>query len=165
MRRSLRFKAMIPRPLQCNNCLRYGHSQKFCRQKSPRCAECSGAHATLQHANIVAQLDIANRGRPEIEKKSLPTTPCWHCAEGRLMEITHRANDPSCPIFKREQDLQEEAYVKCCSRQDVLKRRGHLRRGYRSLQLPERKQLSNNVGNPKPRSYRIRRRWSTTSSK
>lgn len=120
---------MVPRPLQCYNCLRYGHSRKFCRQRGPRCAECGGAHATEHHANLLAQLEITNRGRPETEKISPPQTQCLHCVEGRWMDTSHRANDRNCPVYKREQELQEEAYMRCCSRQEALKRRGHLRKG------------------------------------
>lgn len=127
MRRSLKFKAMNPGALQCRNCLRYGHSQRICRQKGARCAECSGSHATEQHSNLMTLLAIVNRGRADTEKVSAPPLQCWHCLEVWLIDTAHRANDRVCLFFKKEQDIQEEAYIRCCSRQDVIKRRSRLR--------------------------------------
>lgn len=71
----------IRSPVQCNRCLRFGHTQKFCRSK-PRCSHCSGD----DHSFNVCP--------------SAPTTDpiCIFCS------LPHLATDRSCRewLFQKE---------------------------------------------------------------
>lgn len=127
-RRSMKFRSLIPRPLQCEHCLRYGHSKRFCRQKSPRCAECAGGHSTEHHADILTQLEITNRSRDPSDRVEAPPTRCVHCDHDGRADAAHAATDPSCPVHRDEQEIQEEAYVKCLSRKEAVLRRGRLQK-------------------------------------
>lgn len=127
-RRSMKFRSLIPRPLQCEHCLRYGHSKRFCRQKSPRCAECGGVHTSEHHAHILTQLEITNRSRKPSEHVAASPTRCVHCEHNHKADTAHSATDAACPMYRDEQEIQEEAYVKCLSRKEALLRRGRLQK-------------------------------------
>ena len=32
----------IPKPMKCNNCIRFGHTKKYCRRETQSCSNCSG---------------------------------------------------------------------------------------------------------------------------
>lgn len=46
----------IRSPVQCNRCLRYGHTQKFCRS-DPRCSHCDGSKHSITECPTVHATD------------------------------------------------------------------------------------------------------------
>ena len=63
-------------PMQCYNCLKYGHISKFCRNEDKTCFNCS------------------NKGHTKEECTSTPL--CLHCKGG------HLSNSKSCPRYQCE---------------------------------------------------------------
>jgi hypothetical protein len=50
----LEVKPSISSPIQCNNCLRFGYTKKFCRS-DPRCIHCGGAkHRINEYPSVIA---------------------------------------------------------------------------------------------------------------
>lgn len=87
-----RVEALTPRPLQCRNCWRFGHSANACRS-SLRCANCGGAHAASN-----CQVDN-----------------CRCC----LCDGAHTATDNSCPARERETQILDIMEKRRCSRSEA----------------------------------------------
>lgn len=88
-----RVEALSPRPLQCRNCWRFGHSANACRS-STRCVKCGGSHSTSD-CNV-------------------ETPRCCLC------EGTHTASDNSCPARGRELQIIEIIEKRHCSRTEAI---------------------------------------------
>lgn len=74
----------IRSPLQCKNCLRFGHTSKFCRS-SPKCSHCGSSKHSIESCPT-----------------SLATDPCClYC------QLPHLATDRSCREWKSQQDLKK----------------------------------------------------------
>lgn len=71
-------------PLQCNNCLRFGHTSKFCRSK-PRCSHCGESN------------------------HSLNTCPSTQTTEPRCLfcHLPHLATDRSCNEWNVQRDIKK----------------------------------------------------------
>lgn len=67
---------------QCRTCLRFGHLNKTCRAKSPRCFRCGEAHLGDSCSNT-------------------ETLVCVNC------HGNHRANDLSCPEYMRQKAIKQ----------------------------------------------------------
>ena len=68
------------RPMMCQKCLTYGHTQKRCRSEIASCRRCSS--------------------RDHVEAEcSVPTPKCYHC------QGEHPAGSRDCPHWKREQEV------------------------------------------------------------
>lgn len=73
----------IRSPVQCIRCLRFGHTQKFCRSKQ-RCSHCSG----FDHG-----IDTC--------KSRLSTAPqCFYC------NLNHIASDRSCSEWSKQKEIK-----------------------------------------------------------
>ena len=74
---SFQVRAVLPKPLRCRRCQKYGHRQQHCRAQHPTCSLC------------------AQQGH-ESQSCSSPVLSCAGC------EGTHSADDPSCPKWLKE---------------------------------------------------------------
>ncbi|KAH8335208.1 hypothetical protein KR067_001175, partial [Drosophila pandora] len=79
----------IPAPIRCNNCLRLGHLQKFCKN-TETCFMCS------QPAHIdMASGEKCERG-----------TCCINCTEKKIPDNKHHPRDRNCPVFISHKEVQ-----------------------------------------------------------
>ncbi|KAL4104694.1 hypothetical protein QTP88_019976 [Uroleucon formosanum] len=74
----------IRSPVQCSNCLRFGHTGRFCRSK-PRCSPCSETNHNLLSCTTATITD--------------PT--CFYC------KGSHIASDRSCPEWIRQKKIKK----------------------------------------------------------
>lgn len=88
-----RVEKLTPRPLQCRNCWRYGHSANACRS-SVRCCSCGGSHSA-------SACDI---DEPR----------CCLC------DGSHSATDNNCPAREREIQVLEISEKRHCSRAEAI---------------------------------------------
>ena len=72
-------RPFIPKPLRCNKCQKYGHTQLACRS-SPVCFRC-GDHTHQENSCTANAVKCASCGGP------------------------HLPSDPACPVWKRESDV------------------------------------------------------------
>lgn len=68
----------FPTPMLCYNCIEYGHTKNNCKN-APRCQNCSSHGHMTQDCN--------------------EATYCLHCKQ------EHRSTSPTCPIYKRENEI------------------------------------------------------------
>ena len=78
-----RVSPYIPNPLRCFNCQQFGHHGKACTKQSV-CAKCSSIEHTSSHDSPCAA-----------------TSKCTNC------HGPHASFDRSCPVWKREQEVQK----------------------------------------------------------
>ncbi|KAL5234042.1 hypothetical protein ACI65C_001452 [Semiaphis heraclei] len=87
----------IRSPVQCNRCLRYGHTQKFCRS-DPRCSHCSGSkHSITDWPTINATDPI-----------------CLFC------KLPHVATDRSCQEWSAQKDIKKIMATENISYKDAI---------------------------------------------
>lgn len=82
-------RPFIPSPLRCNNCFKYGHTAKFCKNEKI-CNNCSKKF----HTDIEKQEVCQN------------TPTCVNCKESKLNQDNHSATSKLCPIFIKKQEIQ-----------------------------------------------------------
>lgn len=87
----------IRSPLQCNNCLRFGHTSKFCRSK-PRCSHCGD------------------------NNHSLNTCPSAQTTDPRCLfcQLPHLATDRSCKEWDFQKDLKKIMATENLSFKDAI---------------------------------------------
>jgi len=87
----------IRSPVQCNRCLRYGHTQKFCRS-DPRCGHCGGS------------------------KHSITDCPTIHASDPICLfcKLPHVATDRSCPEWSAQKDIKKIMATENISYKDAL---------------------------------------------
>lgn len=88
-----RVETLSPRPLQCRNCWRFGHSANACRS-SVRCCNCGGSHST----------SACDEDAPR----------CCLC------DGSHSATDSNCPARGHEIQVLEIAEKRHCSRAEAI---------------------------------------------
>ncbi|KAL4142166.1 hypothetical protein QTP88_004679 [Uroleucon formosanum] len=87
----------IRSPVQCNRCLRYGHTQKFCRS-DPRCSHCGGSKHSILECPTASSTD--------------PT--CIFC------KLPHAATDRSCQEWSVQKDIKKIMATENISYKDAL---------------------------------------------
>jgi len=87
----------IRSPVQCNRCLRYGHTQKFCRS-DPRCSHCGGSKHSITECPTVQATDPV----------------CLFC------KLSHIATDRSCQEWSAQKDLKKIMATENLSYKDAL---------------------------------------------
>lgn len=84
----------IPKPLVCNNCLRFGHIAKACRSRDTKCINCSEPTHAASDINC-------NGTCTHCQKTCI--TKCNNCAENG----NHRTNSITCPEMKLQTKIKE----------------------------------------------------------
>lgn len=79
-------KPDVPRVVQCFNCQRFGHPEKFCKQSVPTCLHCGTQH---------------NKTNERCDRNM----KCFHCHNEE-----HNAIDKRCPEFLRNSLIKEAMY-------------------------------------------------------
>jgi len=74
----------IRSPVQCMRCLRFGHTQKFCRSKQ-RCSHCG----------------VFDHGIETCDKRLTTTPQCINC------KLDHIASDRSCPEWSTQREIKK----------------------------------------------------------
>jgi len=87
----------IRSPVQCNRCLRYGHTQKFCRS-DPRCGHCGGSKHSITECPSVHTTDPI----------------CLFC------KLPHVATDRSCHEWSAQKDIKKIMATENLSYKDAL---------------------------------------------
>ena len=87
----------IRSPLQCNNCLRFGHTSKFCRSK-PRCSHCGDNNHSLNSCLSAQTTDPR----------------CLYC------QLPHLATDRSCKEWDFQRDLKKIMATENLSFKDAI---------------------------------------------
>lgn len=87
----------IRSPVQCNRCLRYGHTQKFCRS-DPRCGHCGGSKHSITECPTVHATDPL----------------CLFC------KLPHVATDRSCQEWSVQKDIKRIMATENLSYKDAL---------------------------------------------
>jgi len=85
----VKVRAYIPPPLRCNNCFRFGHISKLCRNKKS-CINCANEFHTDPDTN---------------ESCSLAKS-CINCKDNNLADTNHSLIYRRCPIFVKHQEIQ-----------------------------------------------------------
>lgn len=83
--------------VQCNRCLRYGHTQKFCRS-DPRCSHCGISKHTISECPTVHATDPS----------------CFFC------KLPHVATDRSCQEWSTQKDIKKIMATENISYKDAL---------------------------------------------
>uniref|UniRef100_A0A8D9BRC1 Uncharacterized protein n=1 Tax=Cacopsylla melanoneura TaxID=428564 RepID=A0A8D9BRC1_9HEMI len=78
----------IPKVLQCQKCLRYGHSIRYCKSVKSRCNMCGEEAHETQDCN-----------------KSPPPT-CVHC-KGEHKSFTDNSKTSECPEYKKQVEIKK----------------------------------------------------------
>nr|XP_043067127.1 uncharacterized protein LOC122321349 [Drosophila bipectinata] len=82
-------RTFIPRPMRCNNCFRFGHTAKFCKN-TPTCANCGlDAHVNYENSEIC-------QNKPN----------CINCSLKKLPTPDHHARNKDCPVFLSNKEVQ-----------------------------------------------------------
>lgn len=84
----------VPRPLICNNCLKFNHIARTCRSRETRCINCS----EIKHAAG----DASCKGDCVHCLKQCPTK-CRNCTD----DCNHRTSSASCPVMKVQSRIKE----------------------------------------------------------
>ncbi|XP_043063204.1 uncharacterized protein LOC122319674 [Drosophila yakuba] len=79
----------IPAPMRCNNCLRLGHLQKFCKN-TETCFMCSQP----------AHIDFTSGEKCE------RGVCCINCTGKRMPDNKHHPRDRNCPVFFSNKEIQ-----------------------------------------------------------
>lgn len=87
----------IRSPLQCNNCLRFGHTSKFCRS-SPRCSHCGNCNHSLSTCPSAQATDPC----------------CLFCQQ------SHLATDRSCQEWDFQRDVKKIMATENLSFKDAI---------------------------------------------
>ena len=93
------------KPKRCTWCLRYGHVERFCKDRFRRekvCVKCSGSG----HDEVSC-----------VEEKIC----CINCARAHVSDFNHKANDSRCPIFLYEKDIKRIMAQRNLSHKDAEK--------------------------------------------
>ena len=108
----VKVRQYIPSPMRCFRCLRFGHTQVYCKNRTT-CSKCAASGHTGDECT--AEL-----------------TRCVNCGEG---EAPHSALDPKCPALKRERDIVAIKYTEKVSFREARERYNatHPRRSYASV--------------------------------
>lgn len=80
----------IDKVRRCSHCHRFGHIQKFCRNKNkdPICGKC----AETGHESAACASNVRR---------------CINCIRARLEDTDHPAVDRNCPLFKVQKDIKK----------------------------------------------------------
>jgi len=84
-------------PLQCNKCLRFGHTSKFCRS-SPRCSHCGGSKHSIDQCPTVQATDPR----------------CLFC------NLPHLATDRKCQEWDFQRDIKKIMATENISFRDAI---------------------------------------------
>lgn len=84
-------------PVQCNRCLRFGHTQKFCRSDS-RCSHCGGTKHSIAECSTIQATDPS----------------CFYC------KLPHLATDRICREWLVQKDIKKIMANENISYQDAL---------------------------------------------
>lgn len=76
---NVRVRHFIPNPILCRKCLRYGHTQKFCKDSKETCSNCANKH----------------------EGECNNPTNCKYC------NTNHKTIDRRCPEYKKQQQIKK----------------------------------------------------------
>lgn len=97
----------IPRPILCRNCLRYGHTAKFCKvSKETLCNNCTGITHSFNDASC----------NKTCEHCLLHCQPkCKHCTK----DDNHRTASKDCPELANQMKIKELMVVKKVSYKDA----------------------------------------------
>lgn len=87
----------IRSPVQCNRCLRYGHTQKFCRSDT-RCGHCGGSKHSITECPSIHTTDPI----------------CLFC------KLPHIATDRSCQEWSTQKDIKRIMATENLSYKDAL---------------------------------------------
>lgn len=90
-------KPSVRSPVQCNRCLRFGHTLKFCRS-DPRCSHCGESKHSIDTCPYVQSTDPV----------------CLFC------KLPHRATDRSCQEWATQKDLKKIMATENISYKDAL---------------------------------------------
>lgn len=85
----------IPRPIVCRNCLRYGHTAKYCKAKESLCNNC--AEETHNFHNNTCNNSCAHCN-------NTCSTKCKYCGDNG----NHRTTAFVCPKMKEEMKIKEK---------------------------------------------------------
>jgi len=90
-------KPSIRSPVQCNRCLRFGHTQKFCRS-DPRCSHCGTSKHSISECPTVHTTDPS----------------CIFC------KLPHLATDRSCKEWSIQKDIKKIMATENISFKDAI---------------------------------------------
>ena len=80
----LKVKPYRAKPMQCLNCMDYGHPHKYCKEAHSRCGRCS----SVSHSREMCDNDEEY---------------CFHCSG------SHSPTNKSCPRYKKEEEILDLA--------------------------------------------------------
>lgn len=80
--------SFIPKVLQCSKCLRYGHTEKFCKSSTARCNSCGNDNHETKDCNVP------------------PPPKCVHC-KGEHKSFIERNNTNQCPEYKKQLEIKK----------------------------------------------------------
>ncbi|KAL4091786.1 hypothetical protein QTP88_026420 [Uroleucon formosanum] len=122
----------IRSPVQCNRCLRFGHTQKFCRN-DPRCSHCGGVkHSIVDFPTVSA------------------TEPsCLFC------HLPHLATDRSCHEWSIQKEIKKIMATDNISYQDavIFKKNNCYSSAFKYSDVTNRQPPVSNSNVPKPTHY------------
>lgn len=78
----------IPTPLRCNNCFRFGHTFKVCKNEKT-CFNCGSQHHVNEEENESCTNSIG----------------CINCSVNKLPSNSHSSIDKKCPIYLKQQEI------------------------------------------------------------
>lgn len=119
----------IRSPVQCNRCLRFGHTQKFCRS-DPRCSHCGGVKHSIADCPTVSATDPS----------------CLYC------HLPHLATDRSCHEWSAQKEIKKIMATENISYQDaiIFKKNNCYSSAFKYSDVTNRQPPVSNVIVPKP---------------
>lgn len=108
---SLEVQAFVYGPTLCRKCQRYGHTQKNCRAREPRCGKCSLNHET----NTCTQVIFL----------------CLHCQDN------HQTGSPRCPEQNRQATIKKIMCIENKSYEEAVKLQNPSRPAFNPTLLPQ----------------------------
>ena len=122
----------IRSPVQCNRCLRFGHTQKFCRS-DPRCSHCGGVKHSIVDCPTVSATEPS----------------CLFC------HLPHLATDRSCHEWSVQKEIKKIMATENISYQDavIFKKNNYYSSAFKYSDVTNRQPPVSNSNVPKPTYY------------
>ena len=136
---SYRLRVFEERPIRCNRCQRYGHTQTNCKSKTMICGKCGDNHYTKDCQ--ISFKDIYNPQGKVINEDEMKKVKCSNCGEN------HPAFSRKCKKFKEAKIVKAVQNQHHLSFADALK-------NVKEMQIKE-NNLYGNLNRPTPEVTKI----------
>lgn len=122
----------IRSPVQCSRCLRFGHTQKFCRS-DPRCSHCGGVNHSIVDCPTVSATDPS----------------CLYC------HLPHVATDRRCQEWSVQKEIKKIMAIENISYQDavIFKKNNCYSSAFKYSDVTNRQPPAPNENVPNPSRY------------